>query len=335
MVKLNKERQQYFELEQHKLIQHVFFILILVMFIIVVFSLILPFIQNIVIEQYLEGIVFNQGQLKEFMKETPGKLIQTNYYYTWAIDIYMDTPQEARNWFNPVLALFLPISLFSFWLTLVVTSILPTSIGLMKHKIEREIINVLDKIHYNIYGFYSDKDNQDLIEEILPADIRTLHNISESWKILHEDMKIIQRVLRWRNGGIFYRMAHAWSGLGFYLRFYFTEKYGNVILGLVYIGAAVLIIIIGMRGLKFIPSTQPSLIFFALGLEFSVLLTYAFTVMYSRSDSETEQDNSNKSESQQNSYSLDLGNSKEVENLLRAFIRTPKIKPESKKEVNK
>ena len=104
---------------------------------------------------------------------------------------------------------------------------------------------------------------------------------------------------------------------------------------MVYIGAAVLIIIIGMRGLKFIPSSQPSVIFFSLGLEFSVLVTYAFTVMYSRSDSEFEQEKSNKFEMKQNTFSLDLGNSKEVENLLRAFIRTPKKQLENKKDGNK
>jgi ABC-type multidrug transport system fused ATPase/permease subunit len=335
MVKLNKERQQYFELEKHTILQNVMFIFLLIMFIVLVFSLILPFIQNIVIEKFLGGVVFNQGQLKEFMKETPGKMIQTDFYFSWAIDIYLDTPQEARNWFNPVLSLALPISLFSFWLSLVISSILPTSIGLMKHKIDREVVNVLDKIHFNIYGFYSDKDNQDLIEEILQADTRELHSISENWKVLHEDIKIIQKVLLWREGGVLYRFLHPGAGIGFYLRFYFTEKYSNVILGLVYIGAAVLIIIIGMRGLKFIPSTQPSLIFFALGLEFSVLLTYAFSVMYSRSDSEYDQEQSNKSENSQNTYTLDLGNSKEVENLLRAFIRSPKIKPEYKNELKK
>jgi arginine exporter protein ArgO len=103
-------------------------------------------------------------------------------------------------------------------------------------------------------------------------------------------------------------------------------------LGLVYIGAAVLIIIIGMRGLKFIPSTQPSLVFFALGLEFSVLLTYAFSVMYSRSDNETEQDK-NKENNHSGNYILsdEFGNSKEIENLLRAYIRSPKPEKISEK----
>jgi len=112
--------------------------------------------------------------------------------------------------------------------------------------------------------------------------------------------------------------------LKFYLRFYFTDKYSNVVLGLVYIGAAVLIIIIGMRGLKFIPSTQPSLVFFALGLEFSVLLTYAFTVIYSRSDNEQNNQSSTKNNDVVPMLSSEFGNSKEVENLLRAFLRENK-----------
>jgi hypothetical protein len=92
---------------------------------------------------------------------------------------------------------------------------------------------------------------------------------------------------------------------------------------LVYIGAAVLIIIIGMRGLKFIPSTQPSLVFFALGLEFTVLLTYAFTVMYSRNDNESVVQSRYSSDSN-SLISDDFGNSREVENLLRAFLKSNK-----------
>jgi ABC-type multidrug transport system fused ATPase/permease subunit len=347
MDKLNKERQQYFELEKHNIFQHILIISMVIFFIILIFYTLLPFIQNSVIGKFMEGESYNQGQyilkekflttdkfiassdeLKKILQETPNKVEQTNYLFSWALNIYHDSPQDARYWFDPILSLLLPISLFSFLLSLIFTSILPKKIGLMSHKIERELINVLDKIHYDIYGFYSNTNNKELIDEILNADSRLLHNYSDKWKVLHEDLKIIQKALKWRNGNFLYRIFHPWAGLGFYLRFYFTEKYGNFILGLVYIGAAVLIIIIGMRGLKFVPSTQPSIIFFALGLEFSVLLTYAFTVMYSRSDSESEQEQSNKSENKHNNFTLDLGSTKEVENLLRAFIRNPKIKNE-------
>ncbi|MFW6276696.1 MAG: hypothetical protein ACOC2K_03360 [Bacteroidota bacterium] len=106
------------------------------------------------------------------------------------------------------------------------------------------------------------------------------------------------------------------------MRFHFTLKYTNAVLGLVYVGAAVLIIIIGMRGLKFIPSSQPSLVFFALGLEFTLLITYAISLMYSREEDESS-DYGAKTQSASSDLLMnsDFGNSKDVENLLRVFIR--------------
>jgi len=56
------------------------------------------------------------------------------------------------------------------------------------------------------------------------------------------------------------------------------------VLGLVYIGAAVLIIVIGLRGLKFLPATDPSVVLGALGLEFLLLITYAAMLMYGRGE---------------------------------------------------
>jgi hypothetical protein len=109
------------------------------------------------------------------------------------------------------------------------------------------------------------------------------------------------------------------------MRYYFTVKYSNTILGFVYIGAAVLIIMIGLRGLKFIPSTQPSFVLFALGLEFSLLITYAVTLMYSRNEDEVEREMHNqRNQKGKSSVQELLGNSREVENLLRVFLHTKK-----------
>jgi len=52
-----------------------------------------------------------------------------------------------------------------------------------------------------------------------------------------------------------------------YMSHHFTESYANTVTGLAYFGAAILIIIIGIRGLKFIPATRPSLILGAIFLE--------------------------------------------------------------------
>jgi len=327
------DRQLYYRLAEHNVSQYIIFIIMFSAILVVTFHGSLNLIQNVVVEKYLEGKVFNRGEEIDFMKQSPTTQKKTDLYTSWAIDIYLGTPQESRYWFNPTLSLLVPIGLFSFWLTLIISSVMPLSIGLIRHKIEREVIHVLDTIHYKIHGFYSSDDNIELIDEISKADTRASHDFAERWDILHEDIASLQKVLRWLNGSYGYKIMHPWSGLKFYLRFYFTEKYSNVILGLVYIGAAILIIIIGMRGLKFIPSTQPSLVFFALGLEFSVLLTYAFSVMYSRSENEGEREK-HKDKSATSSFFLadEFGNSKEIENLLRAYIRIPKVEKFSEKK---
>jgi hypothetical protein len=319
------DRQLYYKLTNHNLGQYLIFMLIFSVILFFTFHGILKVMEESVIEKYLEGKVYNTGQLVSMQKESRSAEKATSYYSSWAIDIYIGTSQESRYWLNPTLSLILPISLLSVWLTLIISSFMPISIGLIRHKIEREIIHVLDNIHYKIHGFYSTDDNRELMNEIKTADTRAAHDFAERWNLLHEDIASLQKVLFWLHGSVSYKIFHTWSGLKFYLRFYFTEKYSNVILGLVYIGAAVLIIIIGMRGLKFIPSTQPSLVFFALGLEFSVLLTYAFSVMFSRNENESEQDQ-NKDNQYAGNYILsdEFGNSKEVENLLRAYIRSPK-----------
>ena len=110
------------------------------------------------------------------------------------------------------------------------------------------------------------------------------------------------------------------------MRHYFTIQYSNTILGLVYIGAAALIIIIGIRGLKFIPGTEPSIILFALGLEFILLITYAVMVMYTKQDDETTKDKQSGMSTQSDYTAVPAGikGAEDVENLLRMFVSRPK-----------
>lgn len=317
-------RESYYKLIHHNATQYAVFFVLFVFTSLFVFNMMLPILQNVVIEQYLEGKVENNGKEINITKEVETKTA-TDYITRWAIDIYQGTPQEARYWFNPLLSLFFPITLFSLLLSLMLTATLPLKFGLMRHKIEREIISILDAWHYKIYGKYSDDDNTEFESKILNSELHELIDLSSQWEILPEDLRTFQKVLKWRRSNGIAKIINSITSLKFYLRFYFTDKYSNVVLGLVYIGAAVLIIIIGMRGLKFIPSTQPSLVFFALGLEFSVLLTYAFTVIYSRSDNESaaQVNNSNQHEPTP-LLSEEFGNSREVENLLRSFLISSK-----------
>jgi hypothetical protein len=78
------------------------------------------------------------------------------------------------------------------------------------------------------------------------------------------------------------------SGLNTYMRFHFTEEYSNKVQGLAYGGAAFLIIVVGIRGLKFIPATKPSFILFALGVEFTMLVLLATTMVFTEEEERTD-----------------------------------------------
>lgn len=247
----------------------------------------------------------------------------TNHYTNWAIDLGISTPGEVRFWINPFFSLFVPAiicgALIASWLT----TLMPLNIGFMRRRIEREIVYNLDKICYISNSFYSQSKNDEIEKMILAADLHDLHICGKEWHIPISELKIIHNALKWKNSSLFYRLIHPLKGLNIYLRLYFTEKYSNAILGLVYIGAAILIIIIGLRGLKFIPATQPSPIIFSLGVEFTLLFTYAFTLIFSKPeviDTAWEQDE----EKQPPSLIGNMENSKDIENILRAFIKSDK-----------
>ena len=63
----------------------------------------------------------------------------------------------------------------------------------------------------------------------------------------------------------------------FYFRYRISASYGNLIQGLVSGGAAILIFVIGLRGLKLIPQEEPSLILMALSIEFILLIVLMVT----------------------------------------------------------
>lgn len=78
-----------------------------------------------------------------------------------------------------------------------------------------------------------------------------------------------------------FRVMH---GLRLYMVHHFTEKYSNGVTGMAYFGAAILIVVIGIRGLKFIPATKPSLILAAISLEGSLLALLAFGLIYTEEE---------------------------------------------------
>lgn len=318
---MKNEEKSYFELIEHNTLQVIIFLLILIISIIVVFNALLPFADWLVTEQ-LGGDVYNKGQTIEKGPDN-NKLVRTNHYLKWAVDIInADNEVEARYWINPVFSLAIPTTLISIIITVIFTSVLSRKLGLMRQKIERELVFAIEKISFKINGFHSAEQRKEVISEILNADLRDLHDYQQKWGYTVEELKILHKVLKWRDRGLLYKLFNFGSAAIFYMRFYFTDKFGNAMLGSVYIGAAVLIVIIGLRGLKLIPSTEPSPVFFALGLEFSLLLTYATTLMFSKS--EEEEANEQLGNSDNLFLSNDFGNSKEVERLLRVYIKSPK-----------
>ncbi len=319
----NQSRQKYFDLSEHNSVQVSIIIGLFLCSVISVFFFLLPAVESI-FEDGLDGKVYNAGEDVQYVKEHGSTVHETSYYHNWAIDIYINTPQETRYWFNPLLSLFIPSIIIGVIISIFITTLLPQRLGFMRQKIEREIAHILDKISLAKYGYQTDDYLDEIAQEVLTANLRDMHDYESEWGIHLEDLKSLHKALKWRNKNLFGKILRFNDYVKIYLRFYFTEKYGNTVLGYVYVGAAILIIIIGLRGLKFIPSTQPSIIFFALGLEFSLLITYAFTLMYSRQDHETEHESGGNHPSGTAFMTGDYGNSKEIENLLRVFIRNNK-----------
>lgn len=317
------DEKSYFDLSEHNITQVIVFIILIGFGIFLIFHTFLPVIHTVV-EEFLNGTVVNNGKIVAYDEDTPSITRMTNYFTSWAIDIYKGTRQEGRYWFNPVLSLAIPSTLISIVLAIVITSVLPRNIGLMRQKIEREIVYAIERISLRVNGYHSRDERTEIVQEVLNADLKDLHELRDKWGYTITDLKNLHKALLWREGSVIYKLWRINDGLNFYMRFYFTERFGNTMLGMVYIGAAVLILIIGLRGLKFIPSTQPSLIFFALGLEFSLLLVYAFTIMYSRNEEENQSSGSNTGGHDTMFLSNDFGNTKEVEKLLRVFIKSKK-----------
>lgn len=259
----------------------------------------------------------NDKQIERYKKleDSYRKIRPINYYNNWAVDLNVETPTHARYWFKPIYSLMAFNIFFGIILATFISSLLPRDLGYFRHKIEREIISALDNIHFKRYGEYLRYEPQGIRNEFLNADKNKLYDLSSELGIHIDDLHIIKNAIIWEEATITYKFLHPIMGLNLYLRNHFTEKYSNSILSFVYIGAAFLIIIIGLRGLKFIPSSEPSLVFFALGLEFSILITYALTLMFSKPEEQSQL-----SDLSSGSDKL-ISSDKQMEKLLRAFAR--------------
>ncbi len=207
-------------------------------------------------------------------------------YTNWEVILEQEGGGETHYFFNPLLS-FLPfIVLVGFAIAFFVTTLLPPKIGFMRQKIRREVINMLDRVVRVLGLHHQDNAHTALEQQLLQMDLRSLHAFAVHNGMPFNDLEDLQKALRWEHQPVWKKVLRINDAIRLYMRSYFTVEYGNQMLGFVYIGAAVLIILIGLRGLKFIPPTKPSVIIFALFLEFVLLLLYAITVIYTRSEDE-------------------------------------------------
>ncbi len=197
-----------------------------------------------------------------------------------------DLRYRAEYIFSPAIALAPLVLVGGFVLAALLTTIFPGGLGLVRQKIEREILNALDRLAIAQFGEHTAEEIRILSRDILSADLRRLHDLADIHAMPYSDLQLLRGALRWRDSAGLSRLFRTHEAVKFYMREYFTDRYSNAVLGMVYIGAAILIIVIGIRGLKFLPATDPSVVLGALGLEFMLLITYAMVLMYGRTDEE-------------------------------------------------
>ena len=291
-------RSQYFELSKHTSTQSVMYAVLTIVIVAFLHIIVAMPLMDMFFTKFMHADVASSGEVLEYRiaEGAPKEDITTNRFTNWGIIERMagsenekEKKRIARYLFNPTLAL-LPLVLFlGIGLSSYIVAFLPKNIGLIRQKIQREIMNTLDTISISLYGEHTDEEIMHLRNRVMDADIRDLHDLAKEYKITVDEVKNLQGALLWQEATspfeIFMRTQVA---LQFYMRSYFSIQYANAILGMVYMGAAVLIIIIGIRGLKFIPSSEPSIILFALSLEFILLIVYAVMLIFSPKEDDRE-----------------------------------------------
>ncbi len=335
----NTTREEYVRLTEHSPVQLVIFTALTLSSGIWVFLYVaLPFL-DLFFAEFLDAEIVRGSGFSE--------------YLTWEVAVTEAHTADTRDIIiNPLLA-FIPFcASFGLAVAFYVTAMLPPKYGYVYQKIQREIVNSLDKVARIIYHENVETEHREVEKRLIELDIRHIHELAAIHNISFDELKTLRRALIWRKLSGIRKMLNAHDGIRLYMRNYFTIEYGNGMLGIVYIGAAVLIIVIGLRGLKFIPASAPSVVVFALNLEFILLLAYAVTVIYTKEEEQAKiRENGNEefttvrvlesiSTRLETMADRDQGlgaagfptkqsqaeavNAQEVENLLRVFLNRPK-----------
>ncbi|MCB0711522.1 MAG: hypothetical protein KDD67_04240 [Ignavibacteriae bacterium] len=163
-----------------------------------------------------------------------------------------------------------------FIVAVLVNSMIPR-FGYIARKIEREIEHTIDRIDEQT----GDKISREEIERITAAnshdDLTAIEK--EFGPVIVDEINDVRAANKWKRTPFL-----VFKGLRLYMTRHFAEKYSNNVQGFAYGGAAILIVIIGIRGLKFIPPTQPSILLAAITLEFTMLMLLAVTLFYTEEE---------------------------------------------------
>lgn len=114
----------------------------------------------------------------------------------------------------------------------------------------------------------------------------------------------------------------------------FAPKHAGKVQGLVYAGAGLLIIIIGLRGLRFIPASRPSLIFASLALECALVFALGLTMYFQYEDSgSTESLKRIENNTHNVSFVLSSVNTEILQQTLADAVRARALDPEMEKKI--
>jgi len=263
------------------------------------------------------------------------EIVVTGTFSTWALvdpherksvdaarvltgDVATAPRYHAEYIFTPAVAFAPLVFVGGFVLAGLLTTLATGLFGFVRQKIEREILNAMDRLAISQYGDHTPEEITSITTDVLNSDLRRLYDLADTYGMPFTDLELLRGALRWRDSAGAVRMWRTHDAIKFYMREYFTDRYSNAVLGFVYIGAAILIIVIGIRGLKFLPSTDPSVVLGALGLEFMLLITYAMVLMYGRTDEEGNESHRESRSTQGSASDAD------AEHLLRAFLAVPR-----------
>lgn len=177
---------------------------------------------------------------------------------------------------QPILTFGVLSLFFGFIVAVLITAMIP-GIGYIARKINREIGHTINRIDEQT----GDKISRDEIERITAANSKDdLTAIEKEFgPVIVDEIEDVRAARKWKKAPFL-----VFKGLRLYMTRHFAEKYSNNVQGFAYGGAAILIVVIGIRGLKFIPPTQPSILLAAITLEFAMLMLLAVTLFYTEEE---------------------------------------------------